>query len=332
MTTAMRQLTFAVHDYDHVRDVFGPEVVTEGIELNQLKLPVEEIFFRFIKFGEFEVSEHSFAKYVSLVSKGQARGVAIPVFPSRVFRHSAIYLPSNSPIKTPKDLEGKRIGIPEWGQTAGVYVRGALADQFDVDLGSIAWIQSGVHQPGRAEKVKFNLPSWVNLTPNTSQNLNQLLLSGDVDAVITAHPIQAFKDGHPGVKRMFPDPRAVERDYFDLTGCFPIMHTVVIRQDVLDETPWVAQTLFKGLDQARARSVRRLLDATASAAPMPWIFSALEDSKDLYHGGDYWSYGIEQNRKTLETFIRYCVEQGVADRMLAPEELFFANALDAFKV
>ena len=178
-------LTFACHDYDHVRDIFEPEVVTEGVELTQLKLQVEEIFFRFIKFGEFEVSEHSFAKYVSLRSKGQARGVAIPVFPSRVFRHSAIYVRSDSDIKTPKDLEGRRVGIPEWGQTAGVYVRGALADQFDVDLGSITWVQSGVHQPGRAEKVKFNLPDWVNLQPDTQHNLNDLLLSGAVDAVIT---------------------------------------------------------------------------------------------------------------------------------------------------
>jgi len=180
--------------------------------------------------------------------------------------------------------------------------------------------------------VKFNLPDWVKLTPHTTKNLNELLLSGEVDAVVTAHPIQAFKDGLPSVKRMFPDPRAVERAYFDLTGCFPIMHTVVIRHDVLAETPWVAQTLFKGLDQARARSVRRFLDATASAAPMPWIFPALQESKDLYHGGDYWAYGIDANRKTIETFIRYCVEQGVADRTMEPEELFFANALDAFKV
>ena len=126
----MLKLSFACHDYDHVRDIFDPEVVTEGIELTHLKLPVEEIFFRFIKFGEFDISEHSFAKYVSLRSKDQARGVAIPVFPSRVFRHSAIYVRADSKIKTPKHLEGCRVGIAEWGQTAGVYVRGALADHF----------------------------------------------------------------------------------------------------------------------------------------------------------------------------------------------------------
>jgi len=328
----MLNLTFACHDYDHVRDIFEPEVVTEGVELTQLKLPVEEIFFRFIKFGEFEVSEHSFAKYVSLRSKGQARGVAIPVFPSRVFRHSAIYVRSDSDIKTPKDLEGSRVGIPEWGQTAGVYVRGALADQFDVDLGSITWVQSGVHQPGRAEKVKFNLPDWVNLQPDIQHNLNDLLLSGAVDAVITAHPIQSFKDNDPRVVRMFEDPRQIELEYFQKTQCFPIMHTIVIRNDVLEESPWVAQTIFKGLDQARARCVRRLCDATASAVPMPWIFSAMKDSQAMYGDHDIWSYGIDENRATLETFARYCYEQGVADRLMSPEDLFFENTFESFKV
>lgn len=328
----MLKLTFACHDYDHVRDIFEPEVVTEGIELTQLKLPVEEIFFRFIKFGEFEISEHSLAKYVNLRSKQQARGVAIPVFPSRVFRHSAIYVRTDSGIKQPKDLEGRRIGIPEWGQTAGVYVRGALADQFDVDLSSIIWIQSGVHQPGRSEKVKFNLPKWVNLQSDIDHNLNDLLLSGVVDAVITAHPIQSFKDQDPLVARMFDDPRDVELDYFKKTRCFPIMHTIVIRDDVLNENPWVAQTVYKGLNLARERCVSRLSDATASAIPMPWIFSVLRDSRNLFGNHDIWAYGIEENRATLETFIRYCFEQGITDSLISPEDLFFENTFESFKV
>ena len=328
----MLKLTFACHDYDHVRDIFEPEVVTEGIELTQLKLPVEEIFFRFIKFGEFEISEHSLAKYVNLRSKKQARGVAIPVFPSRVFRHSAIYIRTDSGIKQPKDLEGCRIGIPEWGQTAGVYVRGALADQFDVDLSSIIWIQSGVHQPGRSEKVKFNLPKWVNLQSDIDHNLNNLLLSGVVDAVITAHPIQSFKDQDPLVARMFDDPRDVELDYFKKTRCFPIMHTIVIRDDVLNENPWVAQTVYKGLNLARERCVSRLSDATASAIPMPWIFSVLRDSRNLFGNHDIWAYGIEENRATLETFIRYCFEQGITDSLISPEDLFFENTFESFKV
>ena len=328
----MLKLTFACHDYDHVRDIFEPEVVTEGIELTQLKLPVEEIFFRFIKFGEFEISEHSLAKYVNLRSKQQARGVAIPVFPSRVFRHSAIYVRTDSGIKQPKDLEGCRIGIPEWGQTAGVYVRGALADQFDVDLSSIIWIQSGVHQPGRSEKVKFNLPKWVNLQSDIDHNLNDLLLSGVVDAVITAHPIQSFKDQDPLVARMFDDPRDVELDYFKKTRCFPIMHTIVIRDDVLNENPWVAQTVYKGLNLARERCVSRLSDVTASAIPMPWIFSVLRDSRNLFGNHDIWAYGIEENRATLETFIRYCFEQGITDSLISPEDLFFENTFESFKV
>ena len=328
----MLKLTFACHDYDHVRDIFEPEVVTEGIELTQLKLPVEEIFFRFIKFGEFEISEHSLAKYVNLRSKQQARGVAIPVFPSRVFRHSAIYVRTDSGIKQPKDLEGRRIGIPEWGQTAGVYVRGALADQFDVDLSSIIWIQSGVHQPGRSEKVKFNLPKWVNLQSDIDHNLNDLLLSGVVDAVITAHPIQSFKDQDPLVARMFDDPRDVELDYFKKTRCFPIMHTIVIRDDVLNENPWVAQTVYKGLNLARERCVSRLSDVTASAIPMPWIFSVLRDSRNLFGNHDIWAYGIEENRATLETFIRYCFEQGITDSLISPEDLFFENTFESFKV
>ena len=328
----MLNLAFACHDYDHVRDLFEPGVITEGLQLTHLKLPVEEIFFRFIKFGEFEVSEHSFAKYVSLRSKGQAKGVAIPVFPSRVFRHSAIYTRSDSAVRSPMDLEGKRVGIPEWGQTAGVYVRGALSDQFGVDLSTIEWVQSGVHQPGRSEKVKFNLPDWVRLRPDTKNNLNDLLLSGSVDAVITAHPIQSFKDRDSRVKRMFEDPRSIEMEYFQKTNCFPIMHTIVIRNDILEASPWVAQTMYKGLDTARRRCVNRLLDATASAAPMPWIFSAMEDSRAIFGSHDLWSYGMEENRSTIETFARYCFDQGLTDRLMSPEELFHPNSLESFKV
>ncbi len=328
----MLNLTFACNDYDHVRDIFGPEVITEGLSLTQLKLPVEEIFFRFIRFGEFEVAEHSFAKYVNLKSKDQSIGVAIPVFPSRVFRHSAIYVRTDSGITAPRDLEGKRVGIPEWGQTAGVYVRGALSDQFGVDLRSITWIQAGVRQPGRVEKVNFDLPKWIKLQPDTQNNLNDLLISGAVDAVITAHPIQAFKDKSSQVVRMFNDFRRVELEYFNKTQCFPIMHTIVIKNDVLTDYPWVAQTIYKGLDEAKRRCVSRLIEPTVSAIPMPWIFSVMQDSQNLYGHNDIWAYGIEENRTTIETFTRYCFEQGIANRLMAPEELFFENTFESFKV
>src|SRR5215510_2476082 len=194
--TASVHLTLAVCDYDHTRDVTSGVVRAEGITLTPLVFnSIEEITFRFLKNLEWDISELSFGKYTSLTSQGEAPMVAIPVFPSRVHRHSAIYVRADRGIKTAKDLNGRSIGIPEWAQTAGVYVRGFLAEDYGVDLSSIRWLQAGVNDPGRAEKVELKLPSGIQYTARPDTSLSSMLLSDEIDAAITARAPDAFAEG-----------------------------------------------------------------------------------------------------------------------------------------
>jgi 4,5-dihydroxyphthalate decarboxylase len=314
-------LTAAMPDYDHVRDLALGRVQAEGIDLTCLTFPVEEIFYRFIVYKEWEVSEISFAKYVSLIAQGDESFYALPVFPSRVFRHSSLYVRRDGPIKRIEDLAGRRVGIPEWAQTAAVYSRGFLVHQFGLKLASIDWVQAGVNQPGRVEKVELKLPKGVKVTPAPDKSLNEMLLSGEVDAVLAARSPDAFIQGNRKIRRFFDDFPEVEAKYYKETGIFPIMHAVAVRRDVLDKHPWVARNLLAAFEEAKRRSVARALDGTVSLFPIPWGNEYARRGMELL-GDDYFPYGIEPNRKTLEAFLQYAYEQGVCKRLLKVEELF----------
>ncbi|MFQ5841314.1 MAG: 4,5-dihydroxyphthalate decarboxylase, partial [Thermodesulfobacteriota bacterium] len=253
-------LTLAIGDYDHVRDFAQGDIRAEGIEITYLKLQHEEIFYRFIYFREWDVSEISMAKYVSLISQNDESLTAIPVFPSRIFRLSSIYVHRDGDIHKPEDLAGKKVGVPEWAQTASVYTRGYLVHQVDIPLQDIDWYQAGVNQAGRTEKVDLKIPKGVRYTPVPDRSLTELLLSGDLDAVLSARPPRYFLDGKPEIVRLFPDYRTVEEAYWRETGIFPIMHTIAIRADVLKRYPWVAMNLFKAFEGAKRRSIERALD------------------------------------------------------------------------
>jgi 4,5-dihydroxyphthalate decarboxylase len=296
-------------------------VPVEGIELTCLNLPVEEIFYRFIVYKEWEVSEISFAKYVALTAQGDESFYALPVFPSRVFRHSSLYVRKDGPIAKITDLAGRRVGVPEWAQTAAVYSRGFLQHQFGIDLASIQWVQAGVNQPGRVEKVDLKLPPGVTLTRMPEKSLNGMLLSGELDAVLAARAPDAFISGHPNIRRFFENHQQVEADYYRETGIFPIMHAVAVRRDVLKANPWAARSLFNAFNEAKRRSVARAMDGTVSLFPIPWADEYAMRGKALL-GDDYFPYGIEENRKTLEAFLSYAYEQGVCKRLLTIEELF----------
>jgi 4,5-dihydroxyphthalate decarboxylase len=314
-------LTLAISYYDHVSDLVAGRIPIEGIDLTCLSMQVEEIFFRTFTYRDFDVSEVSFAKYASLVSQGDSPLVAIPVFPSRVPRHSSIYVRRDGPVRAPADLAGKRVGLPEWAQTASVYSRGLLMHHYGIDLASIHWIQAGVDQPGRNEKVKLNLPKGVTVTPAPDKSLSGMLVSGEIDAALTAHPPACFEARHPNIKRLFEDYLDVEMQYVRETGIFPIMHTVAIRKELLDRHPWIAMNLFKAFDEAKRRSVERMLFIGIAAVPIPWCYAHAERAQELF-GDDIWPYGIEPNRKTLDAFLQYAFEQGVCHRRLAPEDLF----------
>ena len=324
-------LSVALSDYDHFRDFLTGYVRAEGIEITHLNLVHEEIFYRFIKFREWDISEISFAKYISLISQGDKSLAAIPVFPSRAFRLSSIYIHRDGNVRKPEDLAGKKVGIPEWAQPASVYTRGYLVHQIGIPLDKIDWYQAGVNDPGRAEKVTLKIPAGVRYTPVPDRSLTDLLLSKDLDAVMTARPPQAFLDGHPEIIRLFPDFMPVEEAYWKDTGIFPIMHVVVIRAEVLQRHPWVAMNLYKALEEAKRRSIERALDVAATRFPIPWGFEFANRAVKLF-GRDYWPYGIEPNRKTLEAFLQYAFEQGVCHRRLKPEELFPETVQSSFVV
>jgi 4,5-dihydroxyphthalate decarboxylase len=321
-------LTIATDVYDHVRDLTDGTVRAEGIDLTVLKLQLEEIFYRFTKFREWDISELSMGKYIALRSQDDTSITAIPVFISRVFRHSSIYVKAGSALKSPEQLKGKRIGIPEWAQTASIYSRGLLAHEYGVPLASVEWVQAGVNQPGRIEKVELKLPAGVRYRNEPEKSLDAMVQAGELDAMLSARPPQSLGRG---IDRMIPDYRPVEEAYFRKTGVYPIMHVIALRTPVLEQYPWAAMNLLKAFEESKRRSMVRLAEIAATHAPVPWLGDTIAQLRALL-GPDIFPYGIEPNRKTLETFVQYGYEQGVCHRKLSVEELFPASVQSSFKV
>ena len=324
-------LTLAISEYDHVTDLITGRVPVEGVDLTCLTLQIEEIFFRAFLYKDFDVSEVSMAKYCSMVSQGDTTFAAIPVFPSRVPRHSSIYIRRDGPVRKPSDLAGRKVGLPEWAQTASVYSRGLLVHQYGIPLTAIDWVQAGVDQPGRTEKVKLNVPAGVKLTSRPDKSLNEMLLSGEIDAMLSAHAPSSFDQGHPNIGRLFEDYLEVEMNYVMETGIFPIMHTIAFRREVVEAYPWIAMNVFKAFEQAKNNSVKRVRTLTSTTVPIPWGYEHARRAEKLF-GGDLWPYGIEGNRKTLDAFLQYAFEQGVCHRRLQPEDLFLPQVQNSFRV
>jgi 4,5-dihydroxyphthalate decarboxylase len=329
----MLNLSLAIERYDHVRDLMDGSVRADGIVFTVLNQPVEETFFRFIKYQEFDVSEMSFGKYVSMVASGDCPFVGLPVFPSRMFRHSSIYVRADSGLTDAGGLKGKRIGIPEWAQTASIYSRGFLASQHGVALTDVEWVQAGVMQAGRKEKVALHLPPGVRYRAEPGKSLRDMLLAGDIDAVMSARPPAVDAPGAPDprIVRMYPAYEPVEQAYFNSTGIFPIMHLVALKREVVRQHPWVAMNLYKAFAAAKDNSLARMRDITAAHVPLPWA-QVLAERAVAMLGEDFWPYGLEPNRTTLEAFTRFAHEQGVTARKVAVEELFPENVLASVRV
>jgi 4,5-dihydroxyphthalate decarboxylase len=314
-------LTIAISDYDHVRDLRDGRVETPGLDLRFFDMPVPQLFGRFTTYREWDVSEFGMGKYVALKSQGDNSITAIPVFPSRTYRHTAFYVHVDSPLEHLEELAGKRVGVPEWAQTATVYARGMLAQTIGVDLASIVWFQAGVNEPGRKEKVSLRLPDGVHVTPMPEASLNEMLLDGRLDAIISAQAPTAFLADGGAIRRLLADPYAGEVEYYRQTGVFPIMHTVAIKQEIVDEHRWLPGNLVAAFEQAKKRSLARARDEMISRYPIPSV-STLAGNAAATYGDDFWPYGLEANRQTLEAFLLFAYEQGVASRLLEPEELF----------
>jgi len=325
-------ITIATWDYDRVRALADGRVAVEGCDVNYVTMPVEEILERAFFRHEFEVAEIGLSPYLIALSRGVAPYVAIPAFLSRMFRHSAIYIRADRGIVGPAELRGKRIGVPEYQMSAALWVRGLLQDDYGIAAKDIEWVQGGLETPGRRDKFPLNLPPGFPLTTAAADtSLSRLLADGSLDAVISARQPSCFVAGHPMVKRLFPDYRAAEQDYYRRTGVFPIMHAVGIRPDVLEKHPWLAASLYKAFAEAKRLADAEFAETTALKVGLPWVTAELDATTALM-GRDFWSYGVEANRKTLELMARYSHEQGLAVRLLTVDQMFAPGTLDKIRV
>jgi 4,5-dihydroxyphthalate decarboxylase len=320
-------LVLACWDYDRTRALMDGRVVPEGIDLTYLPLGMPESFFRMLHHHEFGASEMSLSWYTRTVFSDPQPFIAIPVFPSRMFRHSSIYVNVDAAIDVPADLRGRRVGCPEYQMTAAVWIKGILAEHYDVPVNSVTYCTGGLKQPGRRE-VAMTLPDDIHVEAiPDDRTLSEMLESGEIDALYTAEAPPCFERGSARVRRLFDDHERVERDFYEATGLFPIMHTVVVRRDVYERNRWVAQSLTKAFVEAQQIAYAELREMTALKVMLPWLPSHVEAATAAM-GSDFWPYGLERNRHTLATFLRYSHEQGLIPRPPEPEELFAPETLE----
>jgi 4,5-dihydroxyphthalate decarboxylase len=326
------RLTMACWNYDRTRALMEDRVPIDGVELTYLNLPVEETFFRMLRHREFDVAELSLSSYTLSLFRADSPFIAIPVFPSRYFRHSCIYVNADSGIREPRDLIGKRVGNPEYQMTAPVWIRGILSDEYGVPVTSVSYLSGGEEQPGRTEKIPLSLPPEIRLEAIPSdKTLSRMLETGEIDALYTARAPSTFYNGSGKVRRLFEDYQTVEREYYRKTRIFPPMHIIAIRRDVYERNRWVAQSLLKAFIAAQKEVYAELRETGALMHMLPWLTSHVEETESLM-GRDFWPYGYEPNIHALSTFLRYHHEQGLSKRLLTPKELFAPESLEAFKI
>jgi 4,5-dihydroxyphthalate decarboxylase len=326
------RLSLACWNYDRTRALMDGSIQPEGIDLNYLNLPVEETFFRMLRNKEFDAAELSLSSYLISLARPDPPFIAIPVFPSCVFRHSGIFVNADSGIYEAKDLIGKRVGTPEYQMTAAVWIRGILADHHGVPFDSMTYYTGGAEQPGRAEKLKLDLPPNIKVERiGPTQTLSKMLLDGEIDALYTARMPSTFKSGGGKVRRLFPKYAEVEREYFRKTGIFPIMHVIVIRLEVYKANRWIAQSLYKAFVESQRRSYDDLDETVVLKSMLPWLNSNVDEAR-AEMGDDFWPYGVEPTRNTLTTLLRYSREQGLSQSLIEPQALFAPETLEAFKI
>jgi 4,5-dihydroxyphthalate decarboxylase len=323
-------ISLACWDYDRTAALADGRVAVSGVDLTYLTLRVEETFLRMIAHREFDAAEMSLSSYTMSKFRDDAF-VAIPVFPSRVFRHGSIYVSEKSGIREPKDLAGKRVGVPEYQITAAVWIRGILAEEYGVPFSSVSYFTGGEEHAGRAEKPGLKLLADVKVEPiPQDRTLSEMIATGEIDALYTAQAPSTYRKGGP-VRRLFQDYVAEEQAYFGRTKIFPIMHTIVLRRELYERQRWLAVELYKAFVRAQAIAYENLLHTGVTKTMLPWAPSHGEATRALM-GEDFWPYGLEKNVKTLETFLRYHHEQGLAPKKLAPHDLFAPETLESYKV
>ena len=330
--TSNLHLSIGCGDYDRTRAIADGRVRVEGCEVTYIPLQPEEVFYRSFGNQEFDVCELSFSNYLVQRSQNRCAYIAVPVFPSICFRHSAIYIRTDRGINRPEDLKGRVVGVPEYAIAAAVLVRGILEEEYGVKPSDIEWRSGGLEEAGRVDKLKINLPPDVKYIPVAAdKTLSNMLASGEIDALLTARAPSCFKNGAPNVDRLFPKFREVEKAYFKKTGIIPIMHVLGIRERLVQEHNWLASSVYKAFRQAKAICLAELDEIVALKIALPWVVQEVEETRQLM-GHDFWPYGVDRTRKSLETFIRYCYAHGLIDREFTLEEIFIPATLRLPKV
>ena len=326
------RLTFACGPYDRTLALRDGTMQPEGIDLNYIASQPADIFWRMLQFKEFEVSEMSLSNYASLVSMGEAPFVAIPVFPSRVFRHGYFFINTDKGINVPGDLKGKRGGVPEYTMTAAVYMRGLLQHEYGVKPTEIHWRSGGQEEAGRDERTPLKPISGLDLKPiGKDETLVGMLREGKLDALFTARAPSSFLRGEAHIRRLFANTREAEQAYFKKTRMFPIMHLVGIRKELVAKYPWLPSSVYKAFCQAKALAITDLLDVNALMVTLPWMIPETQETMALM-GSDYWAYGIDENMREITALAQYLHEQGLIERKVEVAELFHPSMFEISKV
>ena len=325
------RLSVAIGDYDRMRPLVDGTVAIDAVDPQFMLLEPEEIFFRAFRHADFDITELSMSSYCVKTAAGTSPYIAVPVFPSRAFRHTSIYVRTDR-IKSPADLKGKRVGVPEYQLTANVWVRLFLEEDYGVRPSDITWVRGGYEQPGRVEKISLDLPADVRLeSAPADATISGMLASGELDAVIGPRAPSCFRERHPAVGYLFPDPQKAAADWFRRVGMFPIMHLLGIRRSLAEAHPWLPYAVVKAFERSKAVALERLGDTSATKVTLPFVEEQLEAARALM-GDDFWSYGLAPNRHVLERFLRQHHAEGLSSRLLTPEELFHPASLETHRI
>ena len=325
------QLSVAMGDYDRTRALYDGRVQIDGVDPVFMLLNPEEMFFRAMRSQDFDIAELSFSSYLVKHSRGESPYIAVPVFLSRAFRHTSIYVRRDR-IKTPENLKGCRIGVPEYQLTAIVWARALLEDEYGIKPSDVTWVRGGIDTPGRPEKIKLELPANVRLeSAPEGKTITELLDEGEIDAFIAPRPpgVQALRN--PNVGWLFDDPTAVAKDFYRRKRVFPIMHVVGIRNALAQQHPWLPGAVVKAFTQSKAAALEALGDTSATKVTLPFVEEQLHAARALM-GQDYWSYGVAQNQPTLETFLRYHHSQGLSPRQVPLSEVFHPATYESYSI
>jgi 4,5-dihydroxyphthalate decarboxylase len=323
-------LSLAVGPYDRTRALVDGTVQIDGVTPACMTLSPEEIFFRAFRKAEFDICELSLSSFTVKTALGNSPYVGVPAFVSRAFRHTSMYVRTDR-IKKPEDLKGKKIGLPEYQLTANVWARAILEDDHGVKPSDVQWVRGGIEDADRPEKISLKLPANVKIEDGPlGKSISALLAEGAIDGFMAPRPPSLPKNT-PNVGWLFPDPVAAAKDYFKRTGVFPIMHIVGVRRELADKHPWLPGAVYKAFEQAKAVALAQLSDTSATKVTLPFIEERLNEARELM-GEDFWSYGLNANRKTLETFLRHHHSQGLSARLVTPDELFHPGTHESFKL